>query len=91
MVARYGVLSMDPELRFPRAGLAVCTMTVQGESGKYIRLVSFGGTAEEMAEEVSKGDEISVTGYFKDRTWEDRQGDSHVEKEFVVKEWRMRT
>lgn len=91
MVTRYGVLSMDPEIRFSRSGLAVCTMTVQGESGKYVRLVAFGEIAEEMAEEVSKGDEISVTGYFKDRTWEDRQGETHVEKEFTVKSWKMRT
>lgn len=90
MIKRYGELASDPELYYTPNGLPVCRLIVKGQSGKFVRLVAFSDMAEEMAEEASKGDEVSVVGYFKERVWEDRDGNRKSEDEFVVKSWEVR-
>ncbi len=90
MPRRYGVLAADPELIYSPNGLAICRMSVRGESGKYVRLVAFGDLAEEMTQELGKGDDVSVTGYFKERVFEDVRGERQSAEEFIVKSWRLR-
>lgn len=90
MIKRYGELATDPELYYTPSGLSVYRLVIKGTRGNYVRLVAFGETAEEIAEETSRGDEVSVTGYFKERVWEDRNGDKKSEDEFVVKSWEVR-
>ncbi len=91
MITRYGVLVRDPELRYSGSGLAMCFLLVKSHMGNYVRLVAFDEVAEDMMEHLGKEDEIFVTGYFKDRTWEGKNGVIHGEKEFIVKNWKLRT
>jgi single-stranded DNA-binding protein len=90
VIKRYGVLATDPELYYSTKGTPVCRMTIRGETGKWVRLVAFGETAESIAKDASKGDDVSVTGYFKERTWVTLDGEPRSEDEFVVKNWEHR-
>lgn len=90
MIKRFGVLASDPELYYTYAGLPVCRLTVRGTTTDYVRLVAFGELAEEIAQEASKEDAISVIGYFKERSWETKDGERKSEQEFIVKQWELR-
>lgn len=85
MENRYGIVRFQPELTYSSSGLAVCNLMVEGQKGKLVKLVAFGDVAEEMAEEVSINDEISVTGYFKEYEFREE-----VTRKFVVKSWKVR-
>ncbi|MER7014535.1 single-stranded DNA-binding protein [Saccharopolyspora sp. NPDC000359] len=80
-----GRLTDDPELRFAPSGAAVCTMTlafnarrkdqtgewVDGDSF-FIRATAFRDMAEHIAESLTKGAEVIVTGRLKTDQWEDK-------------------
>lgn len=90
MIKRFGILAADPELYYTPSGLPVCRLTVRGRKNNYVRLVAFGNTAEEIAQDASKEDEITVTGFFKERVWETKDGERKSDQEFMIKQWELR-
>lgn len=90
MIKRFRVLASDPELYYTPAGLPVCRLTIRGTKSNYVRLVAFGEVAEEIAREASKEDEVSVVGYFKERSWDIKDGERKSEQEFVIRQWELR-
>jgi single-strand DNA-binding protein len=81
-----GRATADPELRFAGSGTAVCTVnlafnsrrknpqTQEWEDGDvfFVRATGFRELAESMAESLSRGTEVLVTGRLKTEQWEDR-------------------
>lgn len=81
-----GRATADPELRFANSGTAVCTVnlafnsrrknpqTQEWEDGDvfFVRATAFRELAESMAESVTRGTEVVVTGRLKTEQWEDR-------------------
>lgn len=90
MIKRFGVLRTDPEVFYSTKGLAICKAIVRGASGNDVQIIAFGDVAESIGLDASKNDEISVTGYFKERVWEDHHGEKRSTTEFVVKSWEAR-
>lgn len=81
-----GRATADPELRFAGNGTAVCTVnlafnsrrknpsTQEWEDGDvfFVRATAFKELAESMAESLTRGTEVVVTGRLKTDQWEDR-------------------
>lgn len=81
-----GRATADPELRFAGNGTAVCTVnlafnsrrknpqTQEWEDGDvfFVRATAFKELAESMAESLTRGTEVVVTGRLKTEQWEDR-------------------
>ena len=82
-----GNLTMDPELRFTASGVAMVNISVadsrryQDRSGDWQEETSFfRGTcwrdlAENVAESLTKGARVVITGRLKQRTWETNEGE----------------
>jgi single-strand DNA-binding protein len=83
-----GNLGGDPELRFTPNGAAVASFTVadtprrKNEQGQWedagetlwLRCSVWREKAEAVAEQLKRGDTVSVTGRLKQRSWEDKDG-----------------
>lgn len=81
-----GRATADPELRFAGNGTAICTVnlafnsrrknpsTQEWEDGDvfFVRATAFKELAESMAESLTRGTEVVVTGRLKTEQWEDR-------------------
>jgi single-strand DNA-binding protein len=91
-----GNLTADPELRFTPNGHAVANLGlavnervkqgdkwVDGET-TFHDVVVWRDQAENIADAVQKGDRVIAVGYFKDRSWTDREGNLRTSKEFVA-------
>ena len=82
-----GNLTMDPELRFTASGVAMANISVadsrryQDRNGEWQEETSFfRGTcwrdvAENVAESLSKGSRVIISGRLKQRTWETNEGE----------------
>ena len=61
-----GRITADPELRYNQSGKGICKFSLainrDKETTDFIRCVSFGKTAELIAEYIRKGDQIGITG-----------------------------
>lgn len=94
-----GNLTRDPELRFlPGDGTPVTSVDIAVNDRKfnrstgqyedagttYWRANAFRALAENIAESLSKGDQVIVTGSVKDRTFETKDGDKRTVKEIEV-------
>lgn len=84
-----GNLGGDPELRFTPSGAAVATFTVADtprrkneQTGQWedagetlwLRCSVWRDKAEAVAEQLKRGDSVSVTGRLKQRSWDDKDG-----------------
>ncbi len=95
-----GTLVADPELKFIDSGAAVANFTVaandrrydreRGEwvdaSATFLRCSIWRQAAEHVAESLSKGDRVLVTGALKQRSWETDQGEKRTLVELAVTE-----
>jgi single-strand DNA-binding protein len=82
-----GNLVDDPELRFTNTGIAVANLRVavtqriqqDGEwrdgDTSFLRVNVWRGQAEHLADSLSKGDRVMVTGRLRQRSWETPEGD----------------
>lgn len=82
-------LTGDPELRFTGSGMALCSMqlafnskrqnkdTGQWEDGDvlFLKATAFKDLAEHVAESLTRGAEVVVTGRVKTEQWETRAGE----------------
>lgn len=84
-----GNLGRDPEVRFGQSGTAVCKLNVavterrkEGDAWKdhteWVRVVTFGKTAENAGQYLQKGRQIYVEGRLQTTSYKDK--DSGVEK-----------
>lgn len=95
-----GNLTADPELRFTPAGAAVATFTVAStprtfdrQSGEwrdgealFLRCSIWRQSAENVAESLTKGARVVVTGRLKQRSFETREGEKRTVIELDVDE-----
>lgn len=85
-LAGVGRCTADPDIRFSPSGVAVATVNLAFNSRKrqddgtwvddqvfFIRATAFRQLAENVAESLRKGTEVSVTGRLKTEQWEDKQ------------------
>lgn len=92
-----GNLGGDPELRFTPSGAAVCTFSVgvaarkKNQAGEWsdgdttwYRCNVWREEAENVAESLSKGDRVIVTGRLENRPWEDKEGGKRLSLEVQV-------
>ncbi len=81
-----GRLTADPELRFAASGTAVATMNLAFNSKRkndrgeweddktfFVRATAFRQLAENIAETLTKGAEVTVSGRLETNQWEDKQ------------------
>jgi single-strand DNA-binding protein len=93
-----GNLVEDPELRFTNSGTAVANMRVavtqriqqdgqwrDGETS-FFRVNVWRGQAEHLADSLSKGDRVMVTGRLRQRTWETAEGEKRSVTELEADE-----
>lgn len=85
-----GNLIADPELRFTGSGVAVASFTVACTKRKkdgekwvdagttFLRCSAWRQLAENVAESVTKGMQVTVTGDLSQRDWEDREGNKRT-------------
>lgn len=85
-VVLVGRLTRDPELKYTPTGAAVATMTIavgrkykKGEEMVdevcFVDVVVWNKLAEAMANNLSKGSRIGVTGKLIQQTWQTKEGD----------------
>ena len=85
-----GNITQDPEKKVTDNGTTVTTFSVatnrkyKGEKQtEYHNVVSFGNTAEAIAQYMSKGSQILVEGRLQTRSWE-KDGQKHYRTEIVA-------
>jgi single-strand DNA-binding protein len=93
-----GNLVEDPELRFTNTGIAVANLRVavtqriqqDGEwrdgDTSYLKVNVWRGQAEHLADSLSKGDRVMVTGRLRQRSWETPEGDKRSVTEIEADE-----
>ena len=91
-----GRLTADPELRFTPSGSAVVNFTIasndsykkDGEwvdkDAVFLRANAWRDLAENVAESLSKGDEVIAVGKLAQRSFEDREGNNRTVVELEV-------
>jgi single-strand DNA-binding protein len=92
-----GNLGRDPELRYTQSGQAVANFNIatterfggregseQREQTEWHRIVTWGKTAENCAQYLSKGRSVYVEGRLQTREWEDREGKKRWTTEIVA-------
>lgn len=86
-----GNLTGDPELRFTPQGVAVAQFSIainpkeyDRESGQYkdaepsfVRVQCWRSLAENVAESLTRGTRVIVTGRWREERWEDKDGTKH--------------
>lgn len=96
-VTLIGNLTMDPELRFTPAGVAMARIGIAvnrryQRDGEWQEQTSFlYGTvwreqAEHVAESLQKGSRVIVTGRMEQRTWQDKEGQTRDAVEVAIDE-----
>jgi single-strand DNA-binding protein len=98
-VVLIGRLTKDPELRFtPGAGTAVTTLTLavdrrikkEGQpEADFINCVAFGKTAEIMAQYLSKGRLIGVSGWIRTGNYEAKDGTRRYTTDVYIDEFQF--
>jgi single-strand DNA-binding protein len=95
-----GTLTADPELRFTASGVAVANFTVaandrrfDAQSGTWVdgdatflRCSVWRQVAENVAESLSKGARVLVTGQLRQRSYQTPEGDKRIVMELAVTE-----
>lgn len=98
VVTVIGTLTADAELRFTPSGVAVASFTVAANERRYdrdsgqwtdgaatfLRCSAWRQAAENLAESVSRGDRVIVTGRLKQREYQTREGEKRTAYELDV-------
>ena len=96
VVAISGNLTRDSELRHTTGGAAVLNFSVAVNSRRknkdgnwedrpnYIDCVMFGQRAESLAQWLTRGTHVVVSGELRQTSWEDEKGDRHSRTEVTV-------
>lgn len=92
-----GNVTRDPELRYLQTGTALVNMGLAvnrrymkngewEEDTSFFDIVAWRDLADNVAESVSKGDRIIVTGRLEQRSWETQDGEKRSKVEIVADE-----
>jgi single-strand DNA-binding protein len=93
-----GNLADDPELRFTNTGIAIANLRVavtqriqqDGEwrdgDTSFLKVNVWRGQAEHLADSLSKGDRVMVTGRLRQRSWETPEGEKRSGAEIEADE-----
>lgn len=97
-----GVATMDPELReVGKNGTVVCTTSLAFNRSYqdkdknwqkepcFLRVQMWGARGKKMAELVKKGSPIYITGYMKQDTWEDDNGNKKVAYSVTLRDFQV--
>jgi single-strand DNA-binding protein len=92
-----GNLGRDPELRYTKNGQAVANFSLatterfggrdggeEREQTEWHRIVTWGKTAENCAQYLSKGRSVYIEGRIQSREWEDKEGNKRSTTEVVA-------
>ena len=92
-VSLIGRLTKDPELRYTNSGVATTTLRLavprrkrngEDQPPVYVDVVSFDKQAEAVAEHLTKGRRVAVTGRLEYREWQGQDGSPHSKHEVVA-------
>ena len=90
-VVLLGRLTKDPELRYAAgSGTAVCRLTVainrqlKKDETDFINCVAFGKTGETIAQYITKGRQIAVTGSIRTGSYESNSGEKRYTTDVIV-------
>ena len=81
------------ELKQTTAGKSVATFTLAvkrpytKDTTDFFNCTVWDKQAETMSKHVGKGDQIAVSGYLQNRSWEDNNGNKRIATEVVVKDF----
>ena len=81
------------ELKQTQAGKSVATFSLAvkrpftKDTTDFFNLTVWDKQAEIMAKHVGKGDQIAISGYLQNRSWEDNTGNKRTATEVVVKDF----
>ncbi len=87
-----GRLTKDPELRYTANGNAVCTLRLavtrrkrngDDQGAVFIDVVSFGPRAEAVAEHMTKGRQVAVSGRLEYQEWKAQDGSPRSRHEVI--------
>ncbi|MCU1493890.1 MAG: single-strand binding protein [Acidimicrobiaceae bacterium] len=86
-----GNIGQDPELRFTQSGKAICTLSVavnrkKGEEyvSHWFDVTCWNELAENVAESLTKGMRVLVSGRLEQQTWEDKNGGGKRSKVIII-------
>ena len=93
-VTLIGRLTKDPEIRYSQSGVAVCPLSIavnrksmkEGSEDDvyFFDITTFGKTAEVCSQYLSKGKQLGVQGYLRQRRWEDQNGQKRYSVEVIA-------
>lgn len=90
-----GRLTKDPELRYTANGNAVCTLRLavtrrrhngDDQGAVFIDVVTFGPRAEAVAEQMTKGRQVAVSGRLEHQEWKARDGSPRSRHEVIAEQ-----
>jgi single-strand DNA-binding protein len=90
-----GRLTKDPELRYTPNGNAVCTLRLavtrrkrngDDQGAVFIDVVSFGTRAEAVAEHMTKGRQVAVSGRLEYQEWKAQDGSPRSRHEVIAEQ-----
>jgi len=83
-----GRMVKDVELKKTEAGKSVITFSIAVDAGKdkayFIDCVAWDSKAEQISENIKKGERIGVSGILTTRSWQDSSGNSRKTTEVLV-------
>lgn len=89
-----GNVTRDPELRFTQGGMAVASFGVAWNKRKqdgeeevsFFDVTCFRSLAENVAESITKGTRVVITGTLQQRSWENQEGERRSKVEILADE-----
>jgi single-strand DNA-binding protein len=92
-----GSLTGEPELKFTKAGKALCSFSVRVVTGKkqegeefppaaFFDVTAWEKLAENVAESLQKGDRVIVSGRITQNNWEDKEGNKRSKLQIQASE-----
>lgn len=91
-----GRLGQDPSIKYMPSGDAVANVSIavgwkskDKEGVEWVPLVFFGKLAEIVGKYLEKGSQVYVSGKFRTRKWEDKEGVSRYTTEIIVNDLQM--
>jgi single-strand DNA-binding protein len=91
-----GRLGKDPETRFMPNGDAVCNFSIavgwkskEKEGTEWVRFNAYGKLAEICGKYLTKGSQVYISGRFKTRAWDDKDGNKRYSTEIEADQMQM--
>lgn len=87
-ITMIGRITKDIELRYTPSNKAVATIYLAVQNSKddttFLPITIFGSMAETTNKYCKKGDLIGIRGIIKNHNWQDKQGNTHYDYNFIA-------